>query len=279
MATITFAGRDGKDTLYKFRPYYNDELRDRVRQIVLDHQIYFSRRSQLNDPFDLAPSFVINRDGGDVATKHRLLKDAEDSFKRRGFSREKTFEGLAALSVRSLDDFEAESRARTLQRLENDYWVFSLAGNRTHPMMWGHYAEGHKGLCIHFSAQEPSLFGAAMKVEYHPARPIVSIPLPDETDLMQRVALWKGDFWMYEEEYRLVRFPDRDAVLADFGLNLTQQKGVYKPAWITGITVGAYMPDAHVQEVLNMAMKHSPPLPVWRAKPTLTYDLTFDQIL
>jgi hypothetical protein len=278
MDGITFAGRDQKDTLYKFRSFNKDQAKRRVREIVVDHTIYFSRRSQLNDPFDLAPAFTLDRSGGNEATKQRLLRDAEASYKRRRYSPEEIHTGLAILSARSLDDFEAESRSRALQRLEEHYWVFSLAGNRTHPMMWGHYADGHKGLCIHFSSQEPSLFSAAMKVEYHSTRPVVNIPLPEESDLMRRVCLWKGEFWKYEDEYRLMRFPDRDAVLAHFGLNLMQQKGFFKAHWMTGLTVGAYMPNDDVEQVLEIAKGHTPPLPVWRAKPSITYDLTFDQI-
>jgi len=44
-----------------------------------------------------------------------------------------------------------------------------------------------------------------MKITYHPERPIVTLPLPTEEDLMRRAILWKADFWKYEDGYRLVR--------------------------------------------------------------------------
>jgi hypothetical protein len=50
MEGITFAGRDGKDTLYKFRAFNDDEMKARVREIVLGHTIYFSRRCGCSGP-------------------------------------------------------------------------------------------------------------------------------------------------------------------------------------------------------------------------------------
>ena len=281
MEGLTFAGRDGKDTLYKFRAF-SDQVADsktRVREIVLDHKVYFSRRSQLNDPFDIAPAFVLDKTGGEVETRKRLIADAKRAFERQGLSTPDINEKLALIAVRPLDWFETSARERVLSRLEDNYFVFSLAGNRTHPMMWSHYSDSHRGLCIHFSASEPSVFSAAMKINYDPVRPQVVIPLPVEKELLQKITLTKGNFWEYEDEYRLVRFPKQDVNFDDFGLKFeTPQKALYKTPWITGITVGNRMTDSDVKEVIQMAKDHSPQLPVWKAQPTLTYELTFQQI-
>lgn len=280
MDDIIFAGRDNKDTLFKFRPFGTNDHKDRVKEIILNHRIYFSKRSKLNDPFDLAPVFMLDRTDGEHATRSRLIVDAEARLIKNGgeFSSAYIKNKLATLAACDLDGFEAESRVRALDRIENEYFVFSLAGNRTHAMLWAHYADGHKGLCIHFKAQEPSIFSAAMKVSYYPQRPVVTIPLPTEADLMQRVTLWKGDFWSYEDEYRLVRFPKSDLRMNEFGLSFDGQNATYKTSWISGITVGAFMPKPDVATVLTIANAHKPALPVFKASPTFTYELTFERI-
>lgn len=279
MEGISFAAKDAVDTLYKFRAFYNDDLKKRVREIVLDNKIYFSRRSQLNDPFDLQPVFELDRTGGELQARKRLLIDAEASYQRQGLPRHEIVEKLATLAVCELERFEAGARERAWHRFENEYLVFSTAGNRTHPMLWSHYADGHKGLCIHFSAGTPSVFRFAMKVQYHAARARMFIPVPDELELVLKATLWKGEFWNYEHEYRLVRFPKPEIDYTNYGLTYAGQRALFHPEWVTGITVGAYMPDSHVAEVLEMADQHKPnPLPVWKAKPTLTYELTFDRI-
>jgi hypothetical protein len=118
-----------------------------------------------------------------------------------------------------------------------------------------------------------------MKIAYDPVRPEVVIPLPVEKELLRKITLTKGDFWRYEEEYRLVRFPEKDVNYDDFGLKFdTPQKAVYRTSCIAGITVGTRMPPTEVDQVVQIAAEHSPALPVWVSKPTLTYELTFDQI-
>jgi hypothetical protein len=278
MAEITFAGKDDKLELYKFRSFQSPEDKARVREIILDHKVYFSKRSQLNDPSDLAPVLKINREGGERECRRRLMADAELRLrdKSHGFSNEYILHQLAYLSTCDLEKFEIEARARALKGIERDYLIFSLAGNRTHPMLWGHYADGHKGVCIHFSSLEPSIFAAAMKVAYHYDRPVLGIPLPDEGELLRTITLWKGDFWQYENEYRLVRAPGLS--FDDLGLVFDGQKASYKSSWIRGITVGANMSSQDEKEVLRIAKSHEPALPVYRALPTLTYDVDFEQI-
>jgi hypothetical protein len=106
-----------------------------------------------------------------------------------------------------LDQFAREAQERSCLRLEREYWVFSLAGNRTHAMLWSHYAEGHSGPCLHFHADETSVFGVAQQVRYEDERPFLEIPLPSEEEVADRSLLWKQKFWVYEEEFRLVRYP------------------------------------------------------------------------
>ena len=50
-----FAARANVGALYKLRGYDTDERREWVRQILVEHRVYFSRSSQLNDADDLRP--------------------------------------------------------------------------------------------------------------------------------------------------------------------------------------------------------------------------------
>ena len=58
---------------------------------------------------------------------------------------------------------------------------------------------------------------------YQAARPSLPVPLPRSTEeIGDRALLRKGQFWRYEEEYRLVRYPDTD--FSDVGLVFEGQK-------------------------------------------------------
>ncbi len=265
------AAREGRTTLYKFRAYRSDDDRKWVREILVDHKIYFSRASQINDPFDLSPRV-------EIPTREELIAGAEGHFRRnpdKAARREQTMQHLASCDLAEYIDSVTE---RIRGRVEYGYSIFSLAGNRNHPMLWSHYANGHSGLCIHFRSDERSVFGAAMRVRYESKRPTLPIEVfsGPEREIFERVLLTKGDFWMYEEEYRWIRFPDTD--WSDLPISFDGQHAHFHPGVLCGITVGARMPDSDIVEIIELAVRHNPQLPVWRAIEKDTFEFNFEQI-
>lgn len=270
---LKFAGRQGKTTLYKFKPCSDHIEKARVREILIEHKVYFSRPSQLNDPFDLSPVFAVSRD------REALIQDAERHRAKRRPPYTPKESGRFRQWLRTADHAEI---AKTLRdgargRLE-DYWVFSLAGNREHPMLWSHYARGHTGLSIHFLADSSSPFSGALNVTYSPERPVIPIPITlSEHDTAERVSLRKGDFWRYEEEYRLIRYPNVDYSNTD--LEFEGQHARFPARLITGITVGSRMAAEDMDAICAIAAQHVPVLPVWQAQEQDTYDFQFVQLL
>lgn len=267
-----FAGRSGKATLYKFRSFQTPEQRAFVREILVEHKVYFARSSQLNDPFDMSPKFEeFTRDG--------LLKAATAFWSRQpqGGGDEGRAQ-IEHLRTCDLDKHTAIAEAKTRDRMERGYPIFSLAGNRDHPMLWSHYGAGHTGLCIHFRSDEQSIFGMSLKVTYSNRRALIptDIRSVSEQEIFERIALHKGEFWEYEDEYRWCHFPDTD--YSDLPIRFNGQYAHFDAALLSGITVGVRMPDAHASDVLNLAGAHDPVLPVWRAKETRDFTFTFEQI-
>lgn len=265
------AASRGVKTLYKFRPYRTADQREWVREILVDHKIYFARASQINDPFDLSPRF-------EEPTREELIVCAEAYFLRNPDEtarREQTMQDLTCCDLAEhIDSFTKNIRAR----IEDQYPVFSLAGNRNHPMLWSHYADGHSGLCIHFHSDERSIFAVALGVMYDVKRP--SIPIEAFTnakrDIFERVLLTKGDFWEYEDEYRWISFPDTD--WSDVPISFDGQHAHFHPGAIAGITVGIRMPDSHIAEILELAALHAPKLSVWRTVEKDTFEFSFERI-
>jgi hypothetical protein len=123
------AAHRGRNTLYKFRPFHSPGHREWVRQIIAEHKIYFSRRSQLNDPFDLSPVFRFATD------RALLLSDAERAWARAGLSAHELQRRREAFATGDLKQIVRDGTARVLERIENNYWLFSLAGNLEHLML------------------------------------------------------------------------------------------------------------------------------------------------
>jgi hypothetical protein len=261
--SLRFAALDGIKTLYKFKAYATEQDKGRVREILLEHEIYFSRPSQLNDDRDLRPDLRF-RGASEAETRMLILRDAEVAWARRQptYSAEELTWLRNRLTQSSLADLERDALQRTHERLECEYWIFSLAASRDYISMWRDYGDHDRGLCIHFRSDGDSPFGAAQRVLYQATIPLLLVPLGDEQEVADRATLTKTLKWSGEREYRLIRYPDVD--LSDAHLHFDGQHARF-PSWtITGITVGMKMPSQEVREVLELAESHQPKLPVWR---------------
>jgi hypothetical protein len=187
------AARSGIETLYKFRSYATAEHHEFVRQILVEHRVYFSRSSQLNDQDDLRPLLRLRQYPHDDETRRALLTDAEVSWARRHVSPEDMSKMRQRLLSMPLHDFNNGAMTRAHRRLDEEYWIFSLTTDRDCQRMWIEYADDERGLCIHFHAHEKSPFGFAQQVTYQPTRPSIPFPFGElsEHEIAKRATLTK----------------------------------------------------------------------------------------
>ena len=130
------------------------------------------------------------------------------------------------------DPFEAKAlnlrgkRNREARRLLNQFkasqdeqtGMLCFSKDWTNPVLWSHYADGHKGVCLGFDVNA----GLLEPVEYTDA--LLTARLSDETDpfelpdeLQRALLVTKFQHWRYENEVR------RFVALSE----ATQQNGVY----------------------------------------------------
>lgn len=84
----------------------------------------------------------------------------------------------------------------TKTELSKTTGLICFSKNWTNPLLWGHYADKHKGICLGFDIPDLHL----TKVDYVSAR----IPAPTVIDepFMKGLLATKFEHWRYEEEYR-----------------------------------------------------------------------------
>jgi hypothetical protein len=93
--------------------------------------------------------------------------------------------------------------------------MISMSTHWHHPLLWGHYADKHKGICLGFEVPETDIFKI---VVYHKNRltmPEIGIStLYDmNEEAMQHLLYKKFDAWAYESEYRaFCKLEDPDPV-------------------------------------------------------------------
>ena len=84
-----------------------------------------------------------------------------------------------------------------------DRWkVYCLTPIPDSTLMWSHYAENHKGICLEFQLDNP-VFGSAQEVKYLSSYPKWT-PLSLMNSNEPHVLLTKSDDWQYEREYRII---------------------------------------------------------------------------
>ncbi len=138
------------------------------------------------------------------------------------------------------DRLALEMRDQYHKGLEG-YRICSFSDNATHPLLWSHYSDSHRGFCLKFDAST-DIFGPAMKVMYQKEYPSIDIAELDDDLHLRLSVLTKAQFWAYEREYRLVSMePNQPWALA------VNDHVFHFPAdLLTGVIFGCQMPQADV---------------------------------
>jgi hypothetical protein len=158
----------------------------------------FSSPLSFNDPFEAKPLVDIS---GTKANVHKFIEK---------LVRANWLEGTPAdriLKHRALERaFKRDPKAvfrNSLCEILNDYAVLSLTEDSLHPLMWSHYSDSHRGICIEFDATM-YFFRFAHSIDYSESYPVVD-PRKSSPEEINRISiLTKAKFWEYEKEWRII---------------------------------------------------------------------------
>ncbi len=167
---------------------------DRTISILRDKQIYFPAAHKLNDPFEF--QFHLK-----TSTVHGI-----------------------AINPASLEDAKGQMK---------NYGVLALSEVNDNILMWSHYADKHRGICIEFERTDTNDLGNwdhCIPVLYQQELPSF-YPLELENSKAVTKALsTKGEYWTYEREWHILtyesnkRFPlPGNITSVIFGLNMLQK--------------------------------------------------------
>ena len=85
------------------------------------------------------------------------------------------------------------------------YGMLCFSRKWQNPVLWSHYADSHRGICLGFEVDEQSI----LPVRYVSKR--TPLPLPPTQDAMKQLLFTKYRDWSYEEELRgWFRLEERD---------------------------------------------------------------------
>lgn len=219
--------------LFKYRAF----SRLTLDSLVSDH-VYYADPSTFNDPLDTRPSLKIDLNVVELEdilsrlVERRInseMSAAAKTIKYRGpktknhieqHSRRRAEQLLDEISYDASNpeyDFDDQRPLLLGRHIEVELLrqynkgIMSLAGRSTCPLMWSHYGDQHRGICIGYSVPERIAsdvhkvrYGGSRLVEASKVAAMLSGNNAARNQVDEAVLLRKAYSWRYEQEWRLI---------------------------------------------------------------------------
>ena len=167
---------NGIKMFFKFRPFLTIDNIYRIKAMVADSRIYFPNRSKLNDPFESIVSEI-------------------------------KIPGIMGSSIYHTTDQEYNFIAS----MRDEFKILALSTSCFSPLMWAHYGNEHKGVCLCFRADMS--FKNAAPVNYTDILRS-HVVLEQDRDALYSIIhedfFYKRSDWEYEKEWRIVEKTTQD---------------------------------------------------------------------
>lgn len=245
-------------SLYKYKSLAGG-LRHHVRDLIVNQALYFPSPAQLNDPFECKPHIKT------VSTPEQQRRKLAGIVKRNtNMSRAERRAQLSGKASRQA----AASLARASGGSLDSVGIYSLTSLPRDLLMWPHYADTHRGVCVRFDTDAFERAGLCpFPVEYAEQRPAVDPILATADDWVSKAVLTKGTPWAYEREWRLVEIRGAEKVVH-----------LAVPT-INGVLLGANISPDDQAEVLQWVKDAKREIRVAKASfHPMDYKLTVEQI-
>ncbi|TLZ45374.1 MAG: DUF2971 domain-containing protein [Gammaproteobacteria bacterium] len=244
--------------LYKYRSVEPNDQQSVVelRDMVVESVLWMSSPEAFNDPADLQATWVIEGSAGELRTRiDALVKEQEPglSFKQR---------------ERKVLDLMEKPREQLLRGVQVSYMeqrrtfgVCCFARDPRNVLMWSHYANRHKGVCLQYEfARDVPVLARALHVDYLEEGAFQPINWAHAKDMREAIGdtlTRKHKRWEYEGEHRIL---------------LEGQAGTYlqlQPSALTGVIFGCHATEGVRGVVLNLLGERDSrglqPVNLWQA--------------
>lgn len=226
-----------------------------TRRILTEHEIWYSKPEQFNDPFECR--FDVSAEASleeKLAVYFRYLVVREHEPPDIALQRAKA--EVLGRTKAEMDRWE-EHRKTYFRKSIADHGICCLSDVNDDILMWSHYADGHCGVCIEFTAdvldESHCEHFTPLPVSYEDSFPSLHLYSYGQRDeLVSKSVLTKARDWQYEGEYRLL-----DAERA--GVHLLPENV------LTGVILGPRVSDGDREEVSSWVAEHPTPLRVYQA--------------
>ncbi|MCL9777613.1 DUF2971 domain-containing protein [Vibrio methylphosphonaticus] len=141
------------ELLYKFR-----EVNDYSLNSINENTLWFSHVDDFNDPFELFYKITSGITEDNITEALDLyFTFAQSQGMRLASLKEDILPYISHSSayvkstvINMISQEILRLQQDKIEKVKTDYKIFSLSFENNHPLLWGHYANGLKGMCIEY---------------------------------------------------------------------------------------------------------------------------------
>ncbi len=197
----TLARQNPPSRLYKYRSLAGT-AGDFTKAIILRSEVYFAKPDELNDPYDCRPHSTIESSAAERRAFWTWVTKGREPNLSRAARRARVAEISTEMRKRiQREGFDGVAQAAYDHNLR-DTGVLSLSAEPGSNLMWSHYGDAHRGVCIEFDFEALRPL-CPLPVTYSTDRPSYNM-VRDVTALGELAFLRKSSEWDYEQEWRAV---------------------------------------------------------------------------
>lgn len=220
--------------LFKYRPFD-----DRTLGMLVNNQVYYADPRTFNDPLDVSPTLQIDISDQQLSNvlstliQRRMVAKMKESAKEIKYENSGISDHIEALCshrtkqhLKDIDYFSEGLKPGCLSDpkplllscdiikellRQYDKGICSLSSKSDCLLMWSHYADQHRGLCLGYSIPVPIMvqlhevsYGGSRKVQASKIAAMLEGDLDASRDVDAVVLLRKAKDWEYENEWRLI---------------------------------------------------------------------------
>lgn len=210
--------------------------------ILKNNQLYLSPPTSLNDPFDCRPPITATDDEIVSSFRNSLLFG-------RNIPSTIYFEQLPILVPEVRKEME-ETPEKIFKKLDFYFRVLSLTQvapinteNSDHILLWSHYADSHKGICLEFNGSLESLTKGRHQVTYDDKTKVRWFS--SEREEIGKALKVKANAWAYEKEHRVIAITDPKGPAGGRLLKL-------EPSALVAVYFGLETSDGDIKEITEV---------------------------
>jgi hypothetical protein len=226
--------------------------------------------SDFNDPFEARPCIVpLHADPTMQKRAERQYVSGVLKKNKLPFRKRLRLITLKPYRFQHISAQLPDTYEKNIAEMRRSTSIVCLSSEWKRPIQWSHYADGHRGICVHLNGNAWP-WRLAQKIEYSSGYPKLEVPVPEDRtrELIEKTLLVKDEDWSYESEFRLLKPRDTkwQQQLRGNGVSFDGVTMKVPTATIVGVTLGAEMEDSVRDEFLSELALRKTQIEIYQAR-------------